>query len=133
MEVSRKKVLIIDSDERLLIALERLLEDESMETTTTWSAADGLGLLGPDEFDVLLMGDNLPDLSCEQLLREVQRNGIRSTVLVMETAVPRTSSLASYFISLGATGTVRKWNLGETLDRVKTVPILSGRRAASAA
>lgn len=133
MEGRRKRVLVVDGDERVLIALERLLEDESVDTTTTWSALEGLQLVRSGDFDVVLMGDNLPDLSCEQLLREMQRNAIRAAVLVMETASPRVPSIASYFLSLGATATVRKWNLGETLDRVKSLPLLTGKHAASAA
>jgi DNA-binding response OmpR family regulator len=130
MEGRRKKVLVVDGDDRMLIALERLLEDESVDTTTTWSAAEALRLLRSADFDVLLMGDNLPDLSCEQLLREMQRSGVRAAALVM--TPPRMPSVASYFVSLGATGTVRKWNLGETLERVKTLPVLNGRHAAAA-
>jgi len=131
MEDRRKKVLVVDSDDKLLTALERLLEEESIEATTTWSAEEALRLLCSNEFDVLLMGDELPELSCEQLLREAQRSGVRSAVLVMQSTTPRVPSIASYFISLGATGTVRRWNLTETLERVKILPTLNGRRAAS--
>jgi DNA-binding response OmpR family regulator len=133
MNGRRKKVLVVDSDERMLIAVEHLLEDESVDTTTTWSAVEALRLLRSSDFDVLLVGDHVPDLSCEQFLREIQRNGVSAAVLVMESTAPRTPSTASYFLSLGATATVRKWHLGEILERVKVLPVLTGKHSANAA
>jgi DNA-binding response OmpR family regulator len=133
MNERRKRVLVVDSDDRMLIAVEQLLEDESVDTTTTWSAVEALRLLRSSDFDVLLMGDYIPDLSCEQFLREVQRNGVPAAVLVMESTAPRTASSASYFLSLGATATVRKWHLGEILERVAASPVLTGKHAANAA
>jgi two-component system, sensor histidine kinase ChiS len=133
MNGRRKRALVVDSDERMLIAVEHLLEDESVETTTSWSGVEALQILRSGEFDVLLTGDHLPDLSCEQLMREIQRSGVGAAVLVMESGAPRTPSTASYFLSLGATGTVRKWHLGEILERVKALPMVTGKHAASAA
>jgi DNA-binding response OmpR family regulator len=116
----RNKVLIVDDDEQTLIALERLLEDEGIETATTWSALQALEFMLSDGFDLLVMGDNLPDLSCEQLLREIQRQGVTASILVMESAGSRSPS-ADYFVSLGAAATVRKREFGKLLECVKTL------------
>lgn len=128
----QNKVLIVDGDEQILIALERLLEDEGIGTATTWSARQALELLFADGFDVLVMGDNLPDLSSEQLLREIQRQGATASILVMESPGSRTSSDSS-FSSLGVAATVRKREFGKLLECVKTLMVSDvGKRARAA-
>jgi DNA-binding response OmpR family regulator len=126
----RNKVLIVDGDEQILIALERLLEDEGIETATTWSARQALEFMLAGGFDLLVMGDNLTDLSCEQLLREIQMQGVNASILVMESA--RASS-AGYFGSLGAAATVRKREFGKLLECVKTLTASRMEKRARAA
>lgn len=133
VQESRSKVLIVDSDEQVLINLERLLEDEGFGTTTTWSAQQALELLQADGFDVLVMGDHLADLSCEQLLREIQRQGLTASILVMESAGAKAPSAASYFASLGAMATVRKREIGKMLESIKNLTANDLRRGARAA
>lgn len=129
----RKRVLIVDKDEGVLIALERLLEDEGFDTTTTWSAREALDYAVAEGCEVLVMGDQLPDLSCEQFLREVQREGASPVIVVMASAAPRVPAMASYLISLGATSAVRKRNLGEVVEQVKTLSLRASGAAARAA
>ena len=38
----RKRILIVDNDEKVLIALERALEQEGYDTETAWTLPDGL-------------------------------------------------------------------------------------------
>jgi DNA-binding response OmpR family regulator len=128
----RKRVLIVDKDEQLLIGLERLLEDVDVDTVTTWSAEEALGFMRSSRFDALLAGDHLADMSCEEFLREVQRAGIGVPVLVLESVASRTPSIASYFVSLGATAAIRKWSFGEIAERVKAISV-GERHAAKAA
>jgi DNA-binding response OmpR family regulator len=116
----RNKVLIVDRDEETLIAIERLLEDEGIETATTWSAREALEFMLSDGYDLLVTGDNLPDLSCEQFLREIQRQGVTASIVVMESANSR-SPVTDYFVSLGAAATVRKREFGKLLECVKTL------------
>lgn len=83
MNPTAKKVLVLDNDENVLITLEHLLEDEGIETATTWSPRHALELITSQAFDLLVAGDHFPDLSCEELLREVQRVGPAVSVLMM--------------------------------------------------
>src|SRR5512133_1240223 len=133
MQGSRKRVLIVDSDEQLLMRLEHLLEDEGLETTTTWSAAEALDLARRQPYNVLVAGDRLMDLKCEELLRELQRDGDTAPVLILDSAVSQVPSIASYFLSLGAAGTVRRRKLDEVLEKVKRLADSSARQAARAA
>jgi DNA-binding response OmpR family regulator len=133
MQGSRKRVLIVDSDEQLLMRLEHLLEDEGLETTTTWSAAEALDLARRQPYNVLVAGDRLMDLKCEELLRELQRDGDTAPVLILDSAVSQVPSIASYFLSLGAAGTARKRKLDEVLQTVKRLAESPTGRAARAA
>ncbi len=129
----RNRVLIVDKDERVLIALERLLEDEGFDTTTTWSAREALDYAVSEGCEVLVIGDQLPDLSCEQFLREVQRHGAVPVVVVMASAAPQVPAMTSYLMSLGATSAVRKRNLGDVVEQVKLLsPRVSGAAARAA-
>lgn len=129
----QKRVLIIDSDEQVLIALERLLEDEGIETVTTCSALQALEMLPSHGFDVLLIGDHLADLTSEQLLREIQRQGVDASILVMESRESRARSSENYFESLGASGTVRKRDYGQLLHRLNMMAANHAAKHARAA
>jgi DNA-binding NtrC family response regulator len=128
----RCKVLILDSDEEVLISLEQLLEDEGIGTTTTWSANQALDLMRSDCFDVVLVGDHLSGCSCEQLLREIQQRGLTASILVMESG-ERTISGAGYFSSLGAAASVRKREFGRILELTKALTANRLGRPAQAA
>ena len=130
---SRSKVLVVDFDEQVLIALERLLEDAGIGTATTWSAKQALELLRAEKFDVLVAGDHFGDFSCEQLLREAQQRGLGASILVMESGGTRTSSAAAHFASLGAAETVKRRELGKIVESTKILlanRLSKGARAA---
>lgn len=129
----KRRVLIVDKDEGVLIALERLLEDEGFDTTTTWSAREALEYVVNEGCEVLVIGDQLPDLSCEQFLREAQRQGAPPVVVVLASSAPRVPAMASYLMSLGATSAVRKRNLGEVVEQVKALSARFSGAAARAA
>jgi CheY-like chemotaxis protein len=113
----KKHILIADSDETTLIALEHLLEDEGFDTQTAWSTAEALALLEKGQFDLLLVADHPPEVNCELFIR---RNGPapnKFPVVVLENQ-PRYPFAEPYFLSLGAKGIVHKWQLGEVKNVV---------------
>ena len=61
MNPSRKKILVADCHEDVLIILERLLEDAGFDTTTVWTAKEALTLLDSHAFDLVLVNKYLPD------------------------------------------------------------------------
>ncbi len=102
----RKRVLVVDDDERVLMSLERLLEDEGYDTTMAWGGREALGLLGESSFDLVLLDDHLPDATSEEILKQLNRVQGRTPVLVMQTsslADERAAQLARqgacYFVS----------------------------------
>jgi len=67
------KILIVDDDEDVLIALERTLEGEGYRTATAWSGREALQLAETGRFDVLLVDEHLCDVEAATLCAELLR------------------------------------------------------------
>ena len=105
---AKKKILVIDDDESVLISLECLLESEGYETTTAWSGQEGLSLLRSKRFDLVLLDDYLRDIGHEEIFSEIREMVVQPLVILTESAL--TPEVRSYFIELGAVAVVGKWN-----------------------
>ncbi len=103
----RTRILIVDDDEYVLIALEGLLEDESFDTTTAWSGQEALRQLRSKPFDLVLLDDCLVDVNSSDILRHIQGIAIQPLVIVMQ-AKPLCGALTQ-FASLGACAVIGKW------------------------
>ena len=97
----RKRVLVVDDDEHLLIALEALLETEGYDTTTAWSGNEALRLLRSGAFDLVVLDDYLADVTSEEILRHLLKMPGAAPVLVMQTA-NLTDDAAARYARLGA-------------------------------
>jgi len=114
----RNRVLIVDNDEKVLIALERALEQEGYETETAWDLPDGLQALAEGGFHLLLVGDHPPELNCERMLKVLARERVGLPVVVMHTR-PRHPFAEAFVTHLGAAGVVCKWNEGQVVETVQ--------------
>ena len=112
MDGLRKKILILDHDERVLIDLERVLEGEGFETTTTWDLQEALDLLARRDFDLLLLGDHPPEVRCAELLKTLRSRQISRSCIALETAA-RYPFEGQYLSWLGAqpTRSCRRGNI----------------------
>ena len=81
----RKRILVIDDDEQVLIALESLLENEGYGATTAWSGQEALRLLRSATFDLILLDDYLTDVTTEEILRQLRVMPVCPPVLLMQT------------------------------------------------
>lgn len=95
---SRKKILILDNDDRVLWALKEVLETAGYETWTTWSGHEGLALIGRENFDVILTANYLPDIHIGELLRRVSEMPTQPWIIVMEDFMPPRVNLRRYHI-----------------------------------
>lgn len=118
MRQQRKKILIVDNDEAVLIALQRALEEQGHETTIAWDLPEGLELINAANFDVLLVGDHPPDLNCERLLKTLRKASVWTPCVVMHSAVRHPFS-EQYLQFLGAHGVACKWNEEEVVTEVR--------------
>ena len=123
----RYRILIVDNDENVLIALERALEEEGYETETAWNLPEGLEILSNGGFNLLLVGDHPPELNCERVLKVLAREKVGLPVVVMHSN-PRHPFAEAFITHLGAAGVVCKWNERQV---VETVSNCFGRPAQS--
>ncbi|MBZ5720318.1 MAG: response regulator [Acidobacteriia bacterium] len=108
MKTAKKRVLIADCHEDVLITLEKMLEDEGFDTRTVWTAGDALRLLDSEAFDLVLVNEYLPDAECEEILKALRRKGVRPPCIVMQPSAPEITTFAA-FESLGAADVVCKY------------------------
>ncbi len=118
MDGLRKKILILDHDERVLIALERMLEEEGFETTTTWDLREALDLIAGRDFDLLLVGDHPPEVRCAELLKTFRSRQISPSLIVLQTAA-RYPFEGHYLCWLGAYAVMPKWNYCDIVAKIR--------------
>jgi CheY-like chemotaxis protein len=112
----KKRILISDCDEEVLIALEHWLEDQGFDTTTAWSTEESLRLLNQKDFDLVLAADHPPELDCEILLRNAPGKGIPVVALASR---PRHPFAEQRLLALGAQRVVHKWEPSEVQRAVE--------------
>jgi two-component system, NtrC family, nitrogen regulation response regulator NtrX len=81
-------ILVVDNDEDVLIALERVLEEKGYATTLAVSSAEACKLLSEGSFDLLVLDDFLSDRDSVQTLAECKSAGISSLVIVTYHRLP---------------------------------------------
>ena len=77
------RILIVDDDEDVLIALERLLEGEGYATITAWSARDAIVKMQKSQFRILLVDENLGD-SSPSILDDLRRAQPHASFVLMQ-------------------------------------------------
>jgi CheY-like chemotaxis protein len=116
----QQKILIVDSDERVLRVMDGFLANAGFDTRTTSDGRVALDLLQSQECDLVLVADHLADFSLDGFLRELQRFPARPLVIVMESNPPRSWDAGPYR-SLGASKSVNKWRPCEVLGAASEV------------
>jgi two-component system, OmpR family, KDP operon response regulator KdpE len=106
-QAAKRRILVIDDDEQVLISLQCLLENEGYETTVAWSGQEGLALLQSKGFDLVLLDDYLRDIEHEEIFNEIRGMGTQPLVILTESSLmPETRR---YFLDMGAAAIVGKW------------------------
>lgn len=115
-ETAKKRILVIDDDDRVLLSLEGLLESEGYETMTAWSGQEGLALLRSNAFDLVLLDDYLRDIEHEEIFGEIRAVANRPLIILTESSLM--PEMRKYFMNLGAAAIVRKWDPREEIAEV---------------
>jgi CheY-like chemotaxis protein len=118
MKPSRKRILVADCHEDVLIILERLLEDAGFDTTTVWTAKEALKLADSHAFDLVLVNQYLPDAECEDVLKALRKTGERTPCIVMQSSAPETGDFTR-FEALGAKDIVCKHSFRQIVGIVR--------------
>jgi DNA-binding response OmpR family regulator len=107
MKTLRKKILVADCNEEVLIALEKMLEDAGFDTTTVWTANDALKRLDSEVFDLVLVNEYLPDADCKDFLKALRKRGAQMPCVVMQPSAPEITDFSG-LQALGARDIVCK-------------------------
>jgi DNA-binding NtrC family response regulator len=111
-------LLIADNDENVLIALERVFEDEGYATTTVVSHEEIATLIPEVDFDLIVLDDHLSDADSVQVLTDFQRAGLRPVVVVTFNRYPAPDQCAR-LRDLGVSALIRKTAHPEMVDIVR--------------
>src|ERR1043166_9244048 len=71
--MSKGAILVVDDESEIREGLELLLTSEGYGVSSAETGESGLGKLGEQPFDLLLLDVSLPDRNGLELLREVRR------------------------------------------------------------
>ena len=115
-----KAVLIVDNDDHMLRAVEKMLEKDGFHTQATWSGHEALAWLKSRQFEVLLVGDYLADLHSTDFLGRVSRLRRPPTMVVMHSRTPTPAELRRYS-SLGAAAVASKRNMDEVRQMISSL------------
>jgi two-component system response regulator AtoC len=78
-----KRILVVDDEESIRVALEALLSRHGYRVETAADGARALELLGPGEIDVAFVDVRMPGMDGIDLAREIREREIPTTVIVM--------------------------------------------------
>ncbi len=117
MRMPRKRVLVADCHEEVLIVLEKMLEDAGFETATVWTAQEALALVKSQAFDLVLINEYLPDAECEDLLKAFREKGTQVPCIVMQPSAPEITDVR-VLQQLGARGIVCKYTYEQVVEAV---------------
>lgn len=117
MTTERKRVLVADCHEEVLIVLEKMLEDAGFDTTTVWTAQQALDKMESQVFDIMVINEYLPDAECEELLKKLQEKGTQMQCVVMQPSAPQITDVG-ILRELGAREIVCKRAYQQVVDAV---------------
>ena len=98
----QRKLLIVDNDDRVSESLQKLFRTEGFDTRSTWSGREALALMRSQSFDVLLVGNYLPDLYYGDFLQHARRQSAQLHIIVMKAGKSPSADLRRHR-SLGVT------------------------------
>jgi DNA-binding NtrC family response regulator len=116
--LARKRVLVADCHEEVLITLEKMLEDAGFDTTTVWTAEDALKCLEFQVFDLMVVNEYLPDAECEDLLNALHNKGAQIPCIVMQPSAPEITDF-THLEALGARDIVYKYAYRQIVAAVR--------------
>ncbi len=130
MKTERRRVLVVDGHEDVLMLLERLLEDCGYDTTTTWTGKEALAAASGTVFDLILMNEYLPDMDAEDFIPALRHRAICAPCVVMEPSAVDISNTAQ-FLAAGAVAVVCKWSHAKVVEAVRAqlTPSAGARRS----
>lgn len=110
------RVLILDTDPHTLITLQHALEQAEIETIVTRGEAEACQLIETSRFDLILIGNDPPELDAAAVVDDFSFRGTCPSVLILQSVVAEKD--VEHFYRLGAIGVVPSLDSLAVLERV---------------
>jgi DNA-binding response OmpR family regulator len=124
-----KKILIVEDDNILSMAITTALAKKGYETLIAIDGDDALAKVKNFEPDLILLDLILPKKSGEEVLAEIMKNEKTKNIPVLVATVKSENETISRCVELGARGYFIKahYTLDEIADKIKQVLLEMGR------
>jgi DNA-binding response OmpR family regulator len=116
MDKRLRRTLILDTDPDTLITLQHVLEEAEIDVTITWDEAEACQLIETAPFDLILIGDQPPELNAAAIVDNLGLRGTCPPVLILRGIFSEKD--AEHFRRLGAVGVIAKRDPLAVLERV---------------
>lgn len=115
------KILLIDDDEALLAVFTTALQKDGFETVTASTGAQGLEKAKSEKPDLILLDQILPDISGNEVLKQVKANEITKNIPVIILSNFSQEELVKEAINEGARDYVFKYQVAtsDVVNKVK--------------
>ncbi len=77
------RILVVEDDRHLALALSRILEDNGYEVDVVYDGCDGINYGSTDIYDVIILDVMLPQFDGFSVVQELRRNHIHTPVLLL--------------------------------------------------
>ncbi len=118
MERIKKKILVIDDDERHLIATKELLGDEGYEVIIHHNAFGSTNVIRELQPDLVLLDVNMPALSGDRLSSLLLSNEKTKDIPIVFYSSNDEDSLREAVVKHGVSGYISKGNIFELKEKV---------------
>jgi DNA-binding response OmpR family regulator len=116
------RVLVVDDDPNVRVALERLLLKDGLQVTLASSGKEALEAIEREHPDVMILDLNLPDLSGHEVCQRVRKDPNASAIAILILTGEKMKDLPADSLNRGADDYVSKpVNLKELLARVRAL------------
>lgn len=117
-------VLLIEDEEKTGEILSQALQSEAIDVEWAKDGTDALGKMEKGKFDLVILDLKLPELSGDEVLREIRKVDPYVEVVVYTSYVDPPTTLMENLINLHAGGYIRK---GAEADLWETVKLIKAR------
>jgi len=117
MPIQRRRLLIVNNDEREATMLINLARSMGYEATSTWSGRDALWTLSTDRFDLLLVDQHVADMYVGDFINRVHVSSISPSIILMKNRIGTT---VKYDKSLGKCRAFEKEEFGKLVQELRT-------------
>jgi two-component system, OmpR family, phosphate regulon response regulator PhoB len=118
--MSKPKILVVEDDENLRVALEDNLDDEGYDVVSARDGKSALKALAKDDFELCILDIMLPDVDGYHVCRKIREEG-RPIRVLMLTARTLESDLVEGFDSGADDYLAKPYRLRELLARVRAL------------